>query len=120
MYVGNFVKRQQRLKMAQWINLYCKNLPKAWDEAKLKELCAEFGEISSVLVVMDPDSGKSKGFGYIDFKEHEAAKACVAAMHDKEVECMEEVEASEESKKADQAEAKSADKADAEGAAGAA
>lgn len=91
-YVGNFVKRDQRVKSMQWTNLYMKNVPFAWDEAKIKEVCAQFGEISSVKVMFDDTTSKSKGFGYVDFKEHESAKKCVDTMHGMEIECEEEVE----------------------------
>jgi polyadenylate-binding protein len=89
-YVGNFVKRDQRVKSMQWTNLYMKNVPYAWDEKKIQEICAKFGEIASVKVMYDDDK-KSKGFGYIDFKEHEAAKKCVDTMHGMEIETEEEV-----------------------------
>lgn len=121
-YVGNFVKRDQRLKSAQWTNLYWKNLPTAWDEHKIHEICSKFGEVASCLVVNDPATGKSKGFGYVDFKEHEAAKKCVDEMHGTEIECEEDEEpaaktADSESKKedaaADEAAAPAADQADA-------
>merc|ERR1719162_2357419 len=103
-YVGNFVKRDQRVKSMQWTNLYMKNVPFAWDEAKITEVCSQFGEISSVKVMFDDETSKSKGFGYVDFKEHESAKKCVDTMYGMEIECEEEEE--EETAEAKAAEAK--------------
>ena len=37
-------------------NLYVKNMPKSWDEAKLKEMFAEFGTVTSTLVQKDPSA----------------------------------------------------------------
>lgn len=65
----------------QWTNLYVKNFPLDWDEAKLREMFAPFGEIKSVRVEVYSGEeakekgveGKSKGFGFVDYAEHEAA-----------------------------------------------
>lgn len=88
-YVGNFVKRGARLETTKWTNLYLKNFPVSWGEDELRKLTETFGELKSVLVVVDKD-GKSRGFGYVDFKEHESAKNCVTDLHQKDIECEEE------------------------------
>jgi polyadenylate-binding protein len=69
--VVQFVKRQDR--SGDWTNLYVKQFPESWDEAKLKELFAEFGEIANVVISRD-ETGKSKRFGFVNFVEHASAE----------------------------------------------
>lgn len=45
------------------------------DEAALKEYFSHYGDISSVRIITDSNSGKSKGFGYVDFVEKSSATA---------------------------------------------
>ena len=82
-FVGHFVKRQERPGQAEWTNLYVKNFPTEWDDAKLSATFEEYGAIASCAVTTD-DEGKSKGFGFINFEEHEAAKAAVEALNESE------------------------------------
>jgi len=57
------------------LNLYVKNLDDDVDEAKLKELFAPFGEVTS-LVVMKDEKGASRGFGFVCFvNSDDATKA---------------------------------------------
>lgn len=71
-----FVKRNERASVANWTNLYCKNVPKEWNEEKLKEIFAPFGEIQNISIARD-GSGASKGFGFINYVEHPCAQAAV-------------------------------------------
>ena len=72
--VGNFVKRQDR--SSDWTNLYVKQFPESWDEAKLKEVFSEFGEIANTVINRDAD-GKSKRFGFVNYTEHSAAEEAI-------------------------------------------
>jgi cold-inducible RNA-binding protein len=65
--------------------LYVGNL--SYDTAvdALKEAFAEFGEIVDAVIITDKMSGRSKGFGFIEFADEEAAKKAVEAMDGKEV-----------------------------------
>lgn len=68
------------------MKVYVGNLPFSVDQAKLKELFESFGEMEEVTVIADKFSGRSKGFGFITFKDEESAKKAIAEMNDKEVE----------------------------------
>tara|TARA_Y100000034_G_scaffold81182_1_gene97327 strand:+ start:268 stop:552 length:285 start_codon:yes stop_codon:yes gene_type:complete len=68
------------------MKVYVGNLPFTVDDDKLKELFSEFGEAEEVIVIKDKFSGRSKGFGFITFKEDESAKKAISEMNDKEVE----------------------------------
>ena len=43
----------------------------------MTQVFAEFGEVDSTRIVYDRDSGRSKGFGYVEFKSDEAAQAAL-------------------------------------------
>lgn len=80
--VGFFLRRQDRAGEADWTNLYLKQFPLHWDDAKLTEVFGEYGAIASVFISKD-EAGKSKGFGFIDFKEHESAAKALEALNGK-------------------------------------
>ena len=84
-YVSNFVKRDNRAKLQEYTNLYVKNIPKTMSQDDLEKLAAPFGEVASCVLAKN-EQGESKGFGYLDFKEHEAAKKCIEGLHGKEFE----------------------------------
>ncbi|MBU0958544.1 MAG: RNA-binding protein [Nanoarchaeota archaeon] len=68
------------------MKVYVGNLPFSVDLAKLKELFASYGEIEEAIVISDKFSGRSKGFGFVTFKDDAAAKKAIAEMNEKEVE----------------------------------
>jgi len=68
------------------MKVYVGNLPFSVDDEKLKELFDTFGEIEEVSVIKDKFSGRSKGFGFITFKEDGDAKKAISEMNDKEIE----------------------------------
>ena len=61
--------------------VYVGNLPYSVTEDKLRELCGEFGEITYAKVITDQRSGRSKGFGFVEFASEEAAQAAIQALH---------------------------------------
>eukprot|EP01038_Epipyxis_sp_PR26KG_P012787 gene12787-17144_t len=84
-HVGSFVRKQDRAGQADWTNLYVKQFPQSWDEAKLRDLFAEFGPIANVAVTTDAE-GKGKGFGFVNFAEHESAVKALAELTNKTIE----------------------------------
>jgi RNA recognition motif-containing protein len=60
-------------------------LPWSIDTEGLRQLFAAFGDIVDAKVIMDKYSGKSKGFGFVEFANEEDAKKAIAAMNEKEV-----------------------------------
>ena len=58
------------------MNIFTSNLSWAVRDADLRELFAEYGEISSAKVITDRETGKSRGFGFVEMPtEAEAKKA---------------------------------------------
>jgi RNA recognition motif-containing protein len=53
-------------------------------EAELKELFAQFGTISDVIIIKDRETRQSKGFGFVTFEDVDAVKNAIATYNDKE------------------------------------
>lgn len=66
------------------VKLYVGNLPYSTTDADLNELFAQYGTVVSATVIMDRDSGRSKGFGFVEFDADDAAKAAIEALNGKE------------------------------------
>lgn len=61
--------------------IYVGNLPYSVTDTSLKSNFAEFGNVSSAKVMMDRDTGTSKGFGFVEMASPEAAQAAIAGLH---------------------------------------
>jgi len=68
------------------MKVYVGNLPWSVDHAKLVELFSPFGEIEEATIITDKFSGRSKGFGFVTYKDEESAKKAIAEMNEKEIE----------------------------------
>lgn len=67
-------------------NLFVGSLPYAIDDAALQELFASVGNVVSAKVIMDRETGRSKGFGFVEMGSDEEAKAAIKQLDGKEVE----------------------------------
>ncbi|NBV46740.1 MAG: RNA-binding protein [Planctomycetia bacterium] len=65
--------------------LYVGNLNYQATNASLESLFAEHGSVRSAQVVMDRDTGSSKGFGFVEMADDQAAQNAIQALHDREV-----------------------------------
>ncbi|EEC43385.1 predicted protein [Phaeodactylum tricornutum CCAP 1055/1] len=81
--VGHFMRRNDRPDIDSWTNCYIKNVPYEWDDARLNQEFAQFGEVLSATVSRE-DTNQTLGFGFINFAEHESAVAAVEALNGKE------------------------------------
>lgn len=61
--------------------IYVGNLPYSVTDASLKSNFAEFGGVASARVMMDRDTGQSKGFGFVEMTSAEFAQAAISALH---------------------------------------
>jgi|SRR5271157_441039 RNA recognition motif-containing protein len=66
--------------------LYVGNLPYSVSDSSLQEMFAGFGTVASAKVITDRDSGRSKGFGFVEMGSDQEAQAAIAAMNGKELE----------------------------------
>ena len=62
------------------MRLYVGNLPYTVNQAKLEEIFSPFGTIVSASVITDKFSGRSKGFGFVEFDNDDAAKEAIAKL----------------------------------------
>jgi len=81
-FVGSFVRRQERAGQVNWTNLYVKQYPPSWDEAKIREVFSAYGTVVSVFIVPDAE-GKSKGFAFVNYAAHESADNAVKELANK-------------------------------------
>jgi RNA recognition motif-containing protein len=61
------------------------NLSYSTTEADLREMFGAYGAVESVAVVTDRDSGRSKGFGFVEFGNDAEAQAAIGGLNGKEV-----------------------------------
>lgn len=61
--------------------LYVGNLSYSVDDHSLNQNFSDFGTVSSAKVMMDRDSGRSKGFGFVEMASAEVAQAAISALH---------------------------------------
>ena len=65
--------------------LFVGNLPHAVTDSQLRSLFEEHGAVASASLIMDRDSGRSKGFGFVEYNDDSAAESAIRAMNGKEV-----------------------------------
>jgi RNA recognition motif-containing protein len=68
------------------MNIYVSNLSFNTNDAELNELFSKFGEVSSAKVIMDRESGRSRGFGFVEMPNEAEGKEAMAGLNNKEVE----------------------------------
>jgi RNA recognition motif-containing protein len=68
------------------MNIYVGNLNFKVTEDDLKGIFEEFGAVSSVKIITDKYSGRSKGFGFVEMDNDDEAKAAIDGLNGKEVE----------------------------------
>jgi RNA recognition motif-containing protein len=77
---SNQVQEQNQKK------LFVGNLSFGVTQDGLRGLFEEFGELTDAVLITDKFSGRSKGFGFVEFVEEASAQAAVEAMNEAEVE----------------------------------
>ncbi len=64
--------------------LYVGNLPYSATNESLSALFSTHGQVDSAQVIMDRDTGRSKGFGFVEMSNAQEADAAIAALNGKE------------------------------------
>jgi RNA recognition motif-containing protein len=67
------------------MNIYVGNLSYSLSESELRDAFAAYGEVSSVKVLMDRETGRSRGFGFVEMPNQSEAESAVAEVNGKEV-----------------------------------
>lgn len=66
--------------------IYVGNLSFSVDETSLQSMFAEFGSVTSAKIIMDRDSGRSKGFGFVEMSSSSEAQSAIEKMNGQEFE----------------------------------
>ncbi len=64
--------------------IYVGNLSYSVTENHLRDLSSEYGEVKDVVIIKDSDTGKSKGFGFIEFSNQSEVKKAIDSLNGKE------------------------------------
>ncbi len=64
------------------MKIFVAGLPYDLDDAELEEIFEKFGKIASAKVAMDKETGKSKGFGFVDMPDATEAKDAIESLND--------------------------------------
>lgn len=67
------------------MNIYVGNLSWSMTDDDLMNLFTEHGTVTSAKILKDKMNGRSKGFGFVEMEDDEAAKAAIAALNETEV-----------------------------------
>ena len=67
------------------MNIYVGNLPYDLNEEEIKAMFGEFGEVSTVTLISDRESGRPKGFGFVEMADDAQGQAAIAALNGKEI-----------------------------------
>lgn len=65
--------------------IYVGNLPFGLSEDEFKEKFSEFGAIDDAVLIMDRNTGRPKGFGFVTYTTPEAADKAIQAMNNQEL-----------------------------------
>ena len=62
------------------MNIYVGNIPWGVSEEELEGLFGQYGEVNSVRIITDRESGRSKGFGFVEMAQADAGNAAIEAL----------------------------------------
>ena len=68
------------------MNIYVSNLRFNSSDAELNELFSKFGTVSSAKVILDRETGRSRGFGFVEMPSNDEGKDAMLGLNNKEVE----------------------------------
>jgi RNA recognition motif-containing protein len=65
--------------------LYVGNLAYSVTSESLEQMFLEFGTVTSAQVIQDRETGRSKGFGFVEMQTDDAAQRAISGMHEKQL-----------------------------------
>jgi polyadenylate-binding protein len=88
-FVGHHIPKKDRQSKfeemkANFTNIYVKNIPVEVTDEEFRELFEKFGDVTSASLARDQDTGKSRGFGFVNFINHEHAATAVDDLNGKD------------------------------------
>jgi polyadenylate-binding protein len=88
-FVGHHIPKKDRQSKfeemkANFTNIYVKNIPTEVTDEEFRELFEKFGDVTSASLARDQETGKSRGFGFVNFINHEHAAIAVDDLNGKD------------------------------------
>jgi RNA recognition motif-containing protein len=68
------------------MNIYVGNLSYGTSEEGLRNLFGQYGEVDAVNIIMDRNTGRSRGFGFVEMPNEEEARSAISELDNKEFE----------------------------------
>lgn len=87
-FVGHHIPKKDRMSKfeemkANFTNVYVKNVPQDVSDQEFRDLFEKFGDITSASLARD-EEGKNRGFGFVNYINHEDASVAVEKLHDED------------------------------------
>jgi hypothetical protein len=67
------------------MNIYVGNLSWSMTDEDLNNLFSQYGTVSSAKILKEKNTGRSKGFGFVEMQDEDAAKTAIATLNESEV-----------------------------------
>lgn len=88
-FVGHHIPRKDRDSKfdemkANFTNIYVKNIEPEVSDADFRALFEKYGDVTSAAITRDTETGKSRGFGFVNYVNHENAATAVNELHNKD------------------------------------
>ena len=88
-FVGHHIPKKDRQSKfeemkANFTNIYVKNIPTEATDEEFRDLFEKFGDVTSASLARDSETGKSRGFGFVNFINHEHAATAVDELNGKD------------------------------------
>lgn len=88
-FVGHHIPRKDRDSKfdemkANFTNIYVKNIPLEVTDEEFRNLFEKFGDVTSASIARDADTGKSRGFGFVNYIKHDHASTAVDELNEKD------------------------------------
>ena len=64
------------------MKIFCGSLPFSLEETELREFFEEYGEVASAVIISDKFTGRSKGFGFVEMPDNDAAAKAIKELHE--------------------------------------
>ena len=66
-------------------NIYVGNLSYGLSEQELTDVFSEFGDVASAKIIVDRETGRSKGYGFVEMGNEDQAQSAVTAMDGRDI-----------------------------------
>ena len=67
------------------MNIYVGNLPYSIDRDQLRDIFAAYGEVAAARIVNDRETGRSKGFGFVEMADDAQARQAIEALNGSDI-----------------------------------